>query len=97
MRRKRGGSSKSSNKSRRAAAAKRIIRRSRKRSTMLTRRTTRLRRRRMIQYVNNKVISGIQTLQGAGGGARTRDRRIPADIRADSLATVPSTPSQRRL
>ncbi|GFO14123.1 hypothetical protein PoB_004062800 [Plakobranchus ocellatus] len=30
--------------------------------------------------------------QVAGGGARTRDRRIPADIRADSLATVPPTP-----
>ncbi|GFO18692.1 hypothetical protein PoB_004519700 [Plakobranchus ocellatus] len=26
--------------------------------------------------------------QGAGGGARTRDRRVPADLRADSLATV---------
>ncbi|GFN96660.1 hypothetical protein PoB_002316600 [Plakobranchus ocellatus] len=30
--------------------------------------------------------------QGAGGGARTRNRRIPADLRADSLATVPPTP-----
>ncbi|GFO16717.1 hypothetical protein PoB_004322200 [Plakobranchus ocellatus] len=30
--------------------------------------------------------------QGAGGGARTRDRRVPVDLRADSLATVPPTP-----
>ncbi|GFO42539.1 hypothetical protein PoB_006904400 [Plakobranchus ocellatus] len=27
--------------------------------------------------------------QGAGGGARTRDRRVPANLRVDSLATVP--------
>ncbi|GFO34338.1 hypothetical protein PoB_006084300 [Plakobranchus ocellatus] len=25
--------------------------------------------------------------RGAGGGARTRDRKVPADLRADSLAT----------
>ncbi|GFN82656.1 hypothetical protein PoB_000916200 [Plakobranchus ocellatus] len=31
---------------------------------------------------------------GAGGGARTRDRRIPAELRADSLATVPPTPQE---
>ncbi|GFN82734.1 hypothetical protein PoB_000924000 [Plakobranchus ocellatus] len=30
--------------------------------------------------------------QGAGGGARASNRRIPADLRADSLATVPPTP-----
>ncbi|GFN89178.1 hypothetical protein PoB_001568400 [Plakobranchus ocellatus] len=30
--------------------------------------------------------------QGAGGGARTRVRRVPADLRADSLATVLPTP-----
>ncbi|GFO03161.1 hypothetical protein PoB_002966600 [Plakobranchus ocellatus] len=30
--------------------------------------------------------------QSAGSGARTRDRRVPADLRADSLATVPPTP-----
>ncbi|GFN74548.1 hypothetical protein PoB_000105400 [Plakobranchus ocellatus] len=29
---------------------------------------------------------------GAGGKARTRDRTVPADLRADSLATVPPTP-----
>ncbi|GFO05937.1 hypothetical protein PoB_003244200 [Plakobranchus ocellatus] len=37
-------------------------------------------------------LSGPPSGQGAGGGARTRDRRFPADLRADSLATVPSTP-----
>ncbi|GFO11754.1 hypothetical protein PoB_003825900 [Plakobranchus ocellatus] len=30
--------------------------------------------------------------QGAGGGAPTRDRRVPADLRADSLSAVPPTP-----
>ncbi|GFN90502.1 hypothetical protein PoB_001700800 [Plakobranchus ocellatus] len=30
--------------------------------------------------------------QGTDSGARTRDRRIPADLRAHSLATVPPTP-----
>ncbi|GFO29141.1 hypothetical protein PoB_005564600 [Plakobranchus ocellatus] len=32
-------------------------------------------------------LSGPPSGQGAGGGARTRDRRVPADLRADSLAT----------
>ncbi|GFN97921.1 glucose dehydrogenase [Plakobranchus ocellatus] len=36
--------------------------------------------------------SGHPSGQGAGGGARTRDRMTPADIRADSLVTVPPTP-----
>ncbi|GFN86699.1 hypothetical protein PoB_001320500 [Plakobranchus ocellatus] len=36
-------------------------------------------------------LSGPPSGQGAGSGVRTRDRRIPADIRADSLATVPPT------
>ncbi|GFN92738.1 endonuclease-reverse transcriptase [Plakobranchus ocellatus] len=31
--------------------------------------------------------------QDASGGARTRDRRVPANLRADSPATVPPTPS----
>ncbi|GFO19805.1 hypothetical protein PoB_004631000 [Plakobranchus ocellatus] len=34
--------------------------------------------------------------QGAGFGARTRDRRIPADLRADSIATMPPTPRERK-
>ncbi|GFO31562.1 hypothetical protein PoB_005806700 [Plakobranchus ocellatus] len=33
--------------------------------------------------------------RGAGGGVRTRDRRVPADLRADSLATVPLTHTHR--
>ncbi|GFO45575.1 hypothetical protein PoB_007208000 [Plakobranchus ocellatus] len=37
-------------------------------------------------------LSGPPSGQGAGGGARTRDRRVPAEFRADSLVTVPSTP-----
>ncbi|GFO06161.1 hypothetical protein PoB_003266600 [Plakobranchus ocellatus] len=36
-------------------------------------------------------LSGPPSGQGAGGGARTRDRRDPADLRADSLATLPPT------
>ncbi|GFO33440.1 hypothetical protein PoB_005994500 [Plakobranchus ocellatus] len=28
--------------------------------------------------------------EGAGGGARTRDRRVPTDLRADSLAIEPN-------
>ncbi|GFN89186.1 Atrial natriuretic peptide receptor 1 isoform x2 [Plakobranchus ocellatus] len=36
--------------------------------------------------------SGPPSGQGAGGGDRTRDRRVPADLRADSLSTVPPTP-----
>ncbi|GFO15554.1 hypothetical protein PoB_004205900 [Plakobranchus ocellatus] len=35
-------------------------------------------------------LSGPPSGQDAGGGARTRDRRVPADLRADSLATVSS-------
>ncbi|GFN74799.1 hypothetical protein PoB_000130500 [Plakobranchus ocellatus] len=37
-------------------------------------------------------LSGPPFGQGTGGGARTRDRRVPADLRADSLVTVPPTP-----
>ncbi|GFN74699.1 hypothetical protein PoB_000120500 [Plakobranchus ocellatus] len=33
-------------------------------------------------------LLGPTSGQGAGGGARTRDRRVPADLRADSLTTV---------
>ncbi|GFN75570.1 hypothetical protein PoB_000207600 [Plakobranchus ocellatus] len=32
--------------------------------------------------------------QGTGGGARIHDRWVPADLGADSLATVPLTPHQ---
>ncbi|GFN76698.1 hypothetical protein PoB_000320400 [Plakobranchus ocellatus] len=34
------------------------------------------------------------TGRGADGGARTRDRRVPADLRADSQATLPPTPPE---
>ncbi|GFO21574.1 hypothetical protein PoB_004807900 [Plakobranchus ocellatus] len=37
-------------------------------------------------------LLGPPSGRGADGGARTRDRRIPADLRADSQATVPPTP-----
>ncbi|GFN74732.1 hypothetical protein PoB_000123800 [Plakobranchus ocellatus] len=37
-------------------------------------------------------LSGPPSGQGIGGGARTRDRRVPADLRAESLATVPPAP-----
>ncbi|GFO38558.1 hypothetical protein PoB_006506300 [Plakobranchus ocellatus] len=36
-------------------------------------------------------LSGPLSGRNARGGARTRDRGIPADLRADSLATVPPT------
>ncbi|GFO44485.1 E3 ubiquitin-protein ligase pdzrn3-like [Plakobranchus ocellatus] len=39
-------------------------------------------------------LSGRPSGRSAGGGARTHDRRIPADLRADSLATVPPTPPE---
>ncbi|GFO31116.1 hypothetical protein PoB_005762100 [Plakobranchus ocellatus] len=38
------------------------------------------------------MFSGPPSGESVGGGARTRDRRVPADFRADSLATVPPTP-----
>ncbi|GFO36008.1 hypothetical protein PoB_006251300 [Plakobranchus ocellatus] len=37
-------------------------------------------------------LSGPPSGQGAGSGARTRDRRVPAYLRADSQATVLPTP-----
>ncbi|GFO03121.1 hypothetical protein PoB_002962600 [Plakobranchus ocellatus] len=33
-------------------------------------------------------LSGPPSGQGAGSGARTRDRRVPADLRADSQARI---------
>ncbi|GFO10004.1 hypothetical protein PoB_003650900 [Plakobranchus ocellatus] len=43
------------------------------------------------QQVNLR-FSGPPSGQVVGGGARTRDRRVLADLRADSLATVPPKP-----
>ncbi|GFO40818.1 hypothetical protein PoB_006732300 [Plakobranchus ocellatus] len=37
-------------------------------------------------------FSDIPSAQGAGDGARTRDRMVPADLRADTLTIVPPTP-----
>ncbi|GFO43617.1 hypothetical protein PoB_007012200 [Plakobranchus ocellatus] len=37
-------------------------------------------------------LSGPPSGQGASSGARTRDRWVPADLRADSQATVLPTP-----
>ncbi|GFN81564.1 hypothetical protein PoB_000807000 [Plakobranchus ocellatus] len=37
-------------------------------------------------------LLGPPSGQGAVGGARTPNRRVPADLRADSLATVLPTP-----
>ncbi|GFO50614.1 hypothetical protein PoB_007711900 [Plakobranchus ocellatus] len=42
-------------------------------------------------HQGNLRLSGPPSGQGTDGGARTHDRRIPADIRADSLATVRPT------
>ncbi|GFN92439.1 hypothetical protein PoB_001894500 [Plakobranchus ocellatus] len=41
-------------------------------------------------------LLGPPSGQGTGSGARTRNRRVPADLRADSLATVPPTPQQQQ-
>ncbi|GFO08744.1 hypothetical protein PoB_003524900 [Plakobranchus ocellatus] len=37
-------------------------------------------------------LLGPPSGRGADGGARTRDRGVPTDLRADSQATVPPTP-----
>ncbi|GFN75740.1 retrovirus-related pol polyprotein line-1 [Plakobranchus ocellatus] len=69
-----------------------------RRISMVPPRATRL-RDRYVKMVKAKVAqrgglrpSGPPSGQGAGGGARIRDRRFPADLRVDSLATVPSRP-----
>ncbi|GFO23940.1 hypothetical protein PoB_005044500 [Plakobranchus ocellatus] len=41
-------------------------------------------------------LSGPMSGQGTGDGARTRDIRVLADLRADSLATVPLMPPSKR-
>ncbi|GFO02297.1 hypothetical protein PoB_002880200 [Plakobranchus ocellatus] len=42
------------------------------------------------------MLSGSSTGQGAVNGPRTRDRRNPADVRAVSLSTVPTSSSRSR-
>ncbi|GFN90382.1 hypothetical protein PoB_001688800 [Plakobranchus ocellatus] len=39
-------------------------------------------------------LLGPPSGRGADGRARTRDRRVPTDLRADSQATVPRTPEE---
>ncbi|GFO08329.1 acid sensing ion channel 1 [Plakobranchus ocellatus] len=41
-------------------------------------------------------LSGPPSGQGADGGARTRDSRVPADLRADSPATEPPPSPSRQ-
>ncbi|GFN80477.1 hypothetical protein PoB_000698300 [Plakobranchus ocellatus] len=43
-----------------------------------------------------KETEYFQTCRGADGGARAHDRRVPADLRADSQATVPPTPLRKK-
>ncbi|GFO45975.1 hypothetical protein PoB_007248000 [Plakobranchus ocellatus] len=40
----------------------------------------------------DRRLSSLTSGQGAGVGTRTSDKRVPADLKADSLATVPLTP-----
>ncbi|GFO35535.1 hypothetical protein PoB_006204000 [Plakobranchus ocellatus] len=40
-------------------------------------------------------LSGFSSRKGASDGARTRNRRVPADLRADSLSNVPPTPPNK--
>ncbi|GFO01957.1 hypothetical protein PoB_002846200 [Plakobranchus ocellatus] len=42
-------------------------------------------------------LSGPPSGRGAGDGARIRDRRVPGDLRTDSLATVPPTPRTEKI
>ncbi|GFO09976.1 hypothetical protein PoB_003648100 [Plakobranchus ocellatus] len=43
-----------------------------------------------------QLLSSPPLHQGAGGWARIRDRRVPADLRAHPLATVPPTPQKEK-
>ncbi|GFO37765.1 hypothetical protein PoB_006427000 [Plakobranchus ocellatus] len=49
-------------------------------------------RRYMHSQQGGLRLSGSPLGQCASGGARTSDRKVPVDLRADSLATVPPTP-----
>ncbi|GFO07095.1 hypothetical protein PoB_003360000 [Plakobranchus ocellatus] len=44
------------------------------------------------QQQGDLTLLGPPSGQSAGGGARTRDRRVPADVMVDLLSTVPPTP-----
>ncbi|GFO33945.1 hypothetical protein PoB_006045000 [Plakobranchus ocellatus] len=41
-------------------------------------------------------LSGSPSGHDAGRSARTRDRRVPAELRADSLASLPPTPRAKK-
>ncbi|GFO18307.1 hypothetical protein PoB_004481200 [Plakobranchus ocellatus] len=41
-------------------------------------------------------LSGLPSGRGGGGGTRTHDGRLSADIRAESLSTEPPTPPSKR-
>ncbi|GFO15777.1 hypothetical protein PoB_004228200 [Plakobranchus ocellatus] len=47
------------------------------------------------QQQDDLRLSGLPSGQGAGVGARTRDRRVPADLREDSLATASKGPVEK--
>ncbi|GFN89760.1 hypothetical protein PoB_001626600 [Plakobranchus ocellatus] len=47
---------------------------------------------RFLPQQGDLMLLGPPSDLHAGGGARTRNRRVPADLRADPLATVPPTP-----
>ncbi|GFO26667.1 hypothetical protein PoB_005317200 [Plakobranchus ocellatus] len=43
------------------------------------------------------MLSGPPSGQGVGGGARTHDRMLPADLRVDLLSTEPPIPRRSKL
>ncbi|GFN89792.1 hypothetical protein PoB_001629800 [Plakobranchus ocellatus] len=49
-----------------------------------------------LESVQRESHSGVLHFY-TGNEARTRDRRVLADLRADSLATVPPTPPQKQM
>ncbi|GFN97161.1 hypothetical protein PoB_002366700 [Plakobranchus ocellatus] len=46
----------------------------------------------LVQKIGLVFVNRPVKNKDPGGGARTRDRLVPKDLRADSLSTVPSTP-----
>ncbi|GFO39858.1 hypothetical protein PoB_006636300 [Plakobranchus ocellatus] len=44
-------------------------------------------------FTGDLKLAGPPSGQGAGGGTRTRDGKVPADLKANSLANVPPKPS----
>ncbi|GFO34158.1 hypothetical protein PoB_006066300 [Plakobranchus ocellatus] len=50
----------------------------------------------LLYTTRSSQLSGPPSGQGAGGGARTCDRRVLPNLRAYSLATVPPRPHKRQ-